>query len=62
MLWEYVFLLIPDVGYGAASVYLQQMTMICLVLLQGMILPAAQSFCKWVTFGILGALERVDKC
>ena len=30
--WEYVFLLIPGVGYGAASDCPQQETMICLVL------------------------------
>jgi hypothetical protein len=32
ILWEYVFILIPGVGYGAASDCPQQLTMICLVL------------------------------
>jgi hypothetical protein len=32
----------------------KQLTMICLILWQGMMLPAADSFCYCVMFGILG--------
>jgi hypothetical protein len=32
---DYVFVLIPEVGYGAVSDHPQQLTMICLVLWQG---------------------------
>jgi hypothetical protein len=47
MLYEYVFVLIPDVGYDrASSACPQQLTMICLMLWQ---------VCD---FGILGTLKR----
>jgi hypothetical protein len=32
IVWEYVFILIPGVGYGAASDIPQQLTIICIVL------------------------------
>jgi hypothetical protein len=52
MLCEYVFVLIPGVGYGAASDCPQQLTIICLV-------PVADSFCNYVIFGILETLQRI---
>lgn len=45
-------------GYGAAS---PQLTKLCLLLQQLMILPAAHSFYNCVTFGILGTSQRVCK-
>jgi hypothetical protein len=57
-----VFILIPGAGYGAASDCPQQVTMICLVLFTGLhALPAADSFCDCVMFGILGTFPRVYK-
>ena len=43
MLWEYVFVLTPGVGYGAASDCPQQPAIIFLVLWQSIILPAEYS-------------------
>ena len=58
----YVFILFPCVGYGGASEGPQQVTMICLVLLWGHVLSSADRFYENVTFGILGTLEKVNKC
>jgi hypothetical protein len=57
MLCEYVFVLIPDVGYGAASDCPHHLTVICLLLWQG-----CDSACwKEFIFGILGSHERALK-
>ena len=52
ILYEYVFFLIPGVGYGAASVCPRQLTMIVSCSRRGAIFPAADSL-------ILGTLEKM---
>jgi hypothetical protein len=59
MLWEYVFALIPVVGYGVASDFPQQVTMTASCSSRTVILLAADGFCKCTTFEILGTPERI---
>lgn len=52
------FCFISGVGYGAPTDCPEQLTMIRLGLWQrGIILPAADNFCNFMMFGILGTLR-----
>ena len=51
----------PGVGYEAASDCPQKLSMIASCSSMGVILPAADSFCECVTFGILGTFLQVCK-
>jgi hypothetical protein len=59
----YVSILISGVGCVAASDCPQQLTMICVLCSsQGLVLPAADSFCDYEMSGIQGTFQRVYKC